>query len=204
MVPRDCHARPDRRILAPELESHNHPERTRLLRQARPPCPSPPGPSPGLVGRAEDLVSRGPPAAARRTWQRPSAPGQPGKWHRRASPGRRRQSPGSARRSARGHPTGRSRTSAGPTCSSWACSAAGPSARAACAYPAMPCRAAKRGGASRPPPTSSPSSGDTVFADDKLGATIVDRVTRSGKLVEFGGPSRRLKESLMLGKGERE
>lgn len=41
---------------------------------------------------------------------------------------------------------------------------------------------------------------DTVFADDKLAAAIVDRVIHHGRLVEFGGPSHRLEESLMLGK----
>jgi DNA replication protein DnaC len=40
----------------------------------------------------------------------------------------------------------------------------------------------------------------TVFADDKLAAAIVDRVVHHGRLVEFGGPSRRLEESLMLGR----
>ncbi len=40
----------------------------------------------------------------------------------------------------------------------------------------------------------------TVFADDKLAAAIVDRVARRSRLVEFGGPSHRLEESLMLGK----
>ena len=40
----------------------------------------------------------------------------------------------------------------------------------------------------------------TAFADDKLAAAIVDRVARHGRLVEFGGPSHRLEESLMLGK----
>ena len=40
----------------------------------------------------------------------------------------------------------------------------------------------------------------TVFADDKLAAAIVDRVVHHGRLIEFGGPSRRLEESLMLGK----
>ncbi|MDO4212193.1 MAG: ATP-binding protein [Bacteroidales bacterium] len=40
----------------------------------------------------------------------------------------------------------------------------------------------------------------TVFADDKLAAAIVDRVVHHGRLVEFGGPSHRLEESLMFGK----
>lgn len=40
----------------------------------------------------------------------------------------------------------------------------------------------------------------TVFADDKLAAAIVDRVVHHGRLVEFGGPSHRLEQSLMLGK----
>ena len=41
----------------------------------------------------------------------------------------------------------------------------------------------------------------TVFADDKLAAAIVDRVVHHGRLAEFGGPSHRLEDSLMLGKG---
>lgn len=40
----------------------------------------------------------------------------------------------------------------------------------------------------------------TVFADDKLAAAIAGRVVHHGRLVELGGPSRRLEESLMLGK----
>lgn len=43
----------------------------------------------------------------------------------------------------------------------------------------------------------------TVFADDKLAAAIVERVVRHGRLVEFGGPSHRPEESLMLGKSGR-
>lgn len=43
----------------------------------------------------------------------------------------------------------------------------------------------------------------TVFADDKLAAAIVDRVVHHGRLVEFGGPSHRLEESLMLGNAGR-
>ena len=39
----------------------------------------------------------------------------------------------------------------------------------------------------------------TVLGDDKLAAAIVDRVVRHGRPVEFGGPSRRLEEPLMLG-----
>lgn len=39
-----------------------------------------------------------------------------------------------------------------------------------------------------------------VFADDKLAAAIVDRVVHHGGLVEFGGPSYGLEESLMLGR----
>ncbi|MCC6099890.1 MAG: ATP-binding protein, partial [Olsenella sp.] len=37
----------------------------------------------------------------------------------------------------------------------------------------------------------------------KLAAAIVDRVVHHGRLVEFGGPSHRLEESLMLGKSGR-
>lgn len=43
----------------------------------------------------------------------------------------------------------------------------------------------------------------TVFAGNKLAAAIVDRIVHHGRLVEFGGPSRRLEESLMLGKSGR-
>lgn len=43
----------------------------------------------------------------------------------------------------------------------------------------------------------------TVFADDKLAAAIVDRVVHHGRLIEFGGPSHRLEESLMLGRSGR-
>lgn len=43
----------------------------------------------------------------------------------------------------------------------------------------------------------------TVFADDKLAAAIFDRVVHHGRLMEFGGPSHRLEESLMLGKSGR-
>lgn len=43
----------------------------------------------------------------------------------------------------------------------------------------------------------------TVFADDKLAAAIAGRVAHHGRLVEFGGPSHRLEESLMLGKSGR-
>ncbi|MDP9859812.1 DNA replication protein DnaC [Olsenella profusa DSM 13989] len=43
----------------------------------------------------------------------------------------------------------------------------------------------------------------TVLAGDELAAAIVDRVARHGRLVEFGGPSHRPGESLMLGKSGR-
>ena len=43
----------------------------------------------------------------------------------------------------------------------------------------------------------------TVLADDKPAAAIVDRVVHHGRLVEFGGPSHRPGESLMLGKSGR-
>ena len=41
----------------------------------------------------------------------------------------------------------------------------------------------------------------TVFADDKLAQAIVDRVVHHGRLIEYAGPSHRLENSLMLGKG---
>ncbi|MCI1645940.1 MAG: ATP-binding protein [Olsenella sp.] len=42
-----------------------------------------------------------------------------------------------------------------------------------------------------------------VLADDRLAAAIADRVVRHGRLVEFGGPSHGLEESLMLGRSGR-
>lgn len=57
-----------------------------------------------------------------------------------------------------------------------------------------------RRGASCSPSTWSSAAGDTVFADDKVAAAIVDRVVYHGRLVEFGGANHRLEESLMLGK----
>lgn len=41
----------------------------------------------------------------------------------------------------------------------------------------------------------------TVLGDDKLAAAMIDRVVHHGRLVEFGGASRRMEDSLMLGKG---
>lgn len=42
----------------------------------------------------------------------------------------------------------------------------------------------------------------TLFADEKLAAAAVDRIVHHGRLVEFNGPSRRMDNSLMLGKGD--
>lgn len=41
----------------------------------------------------------------------------------------------------------------------------------------------------------------TVLGDDKLAPALIDRVVHHGRLVEFGGASRRMEEALMLGKG---
>jgi len=41
----------------------------------------------------------------------------------------------------------------------------------------------------------------TVLGDDKLASAMIDRVVHHGRLVEFGGPSRRMEGALMLGKG---
>ena len=40
----------------------------------------------------------------------------------------------------------------------------------------------------------------TVFADDKLAATIIDRIVHHGRLLEFTGQSRRVSEALMFGR----
>lgn len=42
----------------------------------------------------------------------------------------------------------------------------------------------------------------TVLGDEKLAATMIDRIIHHGRLVEFGGESKRMEASLMLGKGE--
>ena len=41
----------------------------------------------------------------------------------------------------------------------------------------------------------------TIFADEKLAAAAVDRIVHHGRMIEFNGSSRRMDESLMLGKG---
>lgn len=40
-----------------------------------------------------------------------------------------------------------------------------------------------------------------VLGDDKLASALIDRVVHHGRLVEFGGTSRRMDNALMLGKG---
>lgn len=42
----------------------------------------------------------------------------------------------------------------------------------------------------------------TVFGDDKMASTVVDRLVYTGRLVEFSGPSYRMENTLMLGKGK--
>ena len=39
--------------------------------------------------------------------------------------------------------------------------------------------------------------------DDKLANATVDRIVHHGRLVEFGGQSRRFDEALMMGKSEK-
>ena len=40
-----------------------------------------------------------------------------------------------------------------------------------------------------------------MLGDDKLASALIDRIVHHGRLVEFGGASRRMEEALMLGKG---
>ena len=45
----------------------------------------------------------------------------------------------------------------------------------------------------------------SVFGEtevDKLASAAIDRIVHHGRLVEFGGESRRMESSLMLGKAE--
>lgn len=41
-----------------------------------------------------------------------------------------------------------------------------------------------------------------VFGDDKLASALIDRLMHHGRLVEFGGGSKRLENALMLGKSD--
>lgn len=43
-----------------------------------------------------------------------------------------------------------------------------------------------------------------VLGDDRLASALIDRVVHHGRLVEFGGASRRMEDALMLGKGVRD
>ena len=43
----------------------------------------------------------------------------------------------------------------------------------------------------------------TVFGDDKMASALIDRIMHHGRLVEFGGPSKRMEHALMLGKSDR-
>lgn len=40
----------------------------------------------------------------------------------------------------------------------------------------------------------------TVLGDEKLAAAAIDRIVHHGRLVEFGGESKRMGDSLMLGR----
>lgn len=42
----------------------------------------------------------------------------------------------------------------------------------------------------------------TILNDDKLAAAMIDRIVHHGRLVEFGGESKRMEASLMLGRAE--
>jgi DNA replication protein DnaC len=41
-----------------------------------------------------------------------------------------------------------------------------------------------------------------VFGDDKMASALIDRIMHHGRLVEFGGPSKRMEHALMLGKSD--
>lgn len=41
-----------------------------------------------------------------------------------------------------------------------------------------------------------------VFGDDKLASAIIDRIMHHGRLIEFGGASKRMEHALMLGKSK--
>lgn len=42
----------------------------------------------------------------------------------------------------------------------------------------------------------------TVFGDDKMASAVIDRLVYTGRLVEFNGPSYRMENALMMGKGK--
>ena len=37
-----------------------------------------------------------------------------------------------------------------------------------------------------------------MFGDEKMASAVIDRIVHHGRLVEFGGPSHRMDEALML------
>lgn len=43
----------------------------------------------------------------------------------------------------------------------------------------------------------------TILGDDKLASAAIDRIVHHGRLIEFGGESKRMESSLMLGRSEK-
>lgn len=121
--------------------------------------------------------------------------------HERTLPAHRRARPATGPRQTRGNPRDhaqghRQSRSDHPGTGSATC----PSTSTApdCSTRSSP--AATREGASSSPRTSSPREWGTIFADDKLAASIIDRIVHHGRLIEFTGQSHRISQALMFGK----
>ena len=207
------------RLLHTELDNRETSKRARLLRRARFPVPKTLD-GHGLhereaarrvrPGRAAlpGLRRQGPgPRVLREDRTRQDPPGhragherdRPG--HERTLPAHRRARPSAGPRQARGNPRDhaqghRQSRPDHPGTGSATC----PSTSTApdCSTRSSP--AATSEGASSPPRTSSPDEWGTIFADDKLAASIIDRIVHHGRLIEFTGQSHRISQALMFGK----
>ena len=150
------------------------------------------GPGPRVL--REDRTRQDPPG--HRAGHERDRPG-----HERTLPAHRRARPSAGPRQARGNPRDhaqghRQSRSDHPGTGSATC----PSTSTApdCSTRSSP--AATREGASSSPRTSSPREWGTIFADDKLAASIIDRIVHHGRLIEFTGQSHRISQALMFGK----
>ena len=150
------------------------------------------GPGPRVL--REDRTRQDPPG--HRAGHERDRPG-----HERTLPAHRRARPSAGPRQARGNPRDhaqghRQSRSDHPGTGSATC----PSTSTApdCSTRSSP--AATREGASSSATNIEFSKWGTIFADDKLAASIIDRIVHHGRLIEFTGQSHRISQALMFGK----
>lgn len=207
------------RLLRTELDNRETSKRARLLRRARFPVPKtldgydftnvklPDGYARDEL-LSQGLRRQGPgPRVLRQDRTRQDPPGhragherdRPG--HERTLPAHRRARPSAGPRQARGNPRDhaqghRQSRSDHPGTGSATC----PSTSTApdCSTRSSP--AATREGASSSATNIEFSKWGTIFADDKLAASIIDRIVHHGRLIEFTGQSHRISQALMFGK----